>query len=154
MDFTHQLVELYKIFVSSGVSVRLNLWSSGKEQFFSFSKTKGSQSPTTKRNQRRRRKIKREASNLKEPPTIEVFLKDRPPKASCAEVTHRTDAGSIKSETRFITSSKSGTFGTVFLGSGAGSLDSRTSHTSSKFLKADSSTELWILFSLVLKRQK
>ena len=65
----YTLVELYKDFVSYGLSVRLNLWSSGKEQFFSFSKTKGSRSPTTKRNQRRRRKIKREARNLTEPPT-------------------------------------------------------------------------------------
>ena len=82
MDFTHRLplVELYKDFVSSGVSVRLNLWSSGKEQFCSFSKTKGSRSPTTKWKQRRRLKMKREASNLKEPPTIEVCLKDGPTK--------------------------------------------------------------------------
>ena len=86
--------------------------------------------------------MKREASNLKEPPTIKVFLKDGPPKPSYAEVTQRTDAGSIKSGTKSMNSSKSGTSGTVFLGSGAGSLDFGTSHLSSsksKFLKAGSS---------------
>ena len=86
--------------------------------------------------------MKREASNLKEPPTIKVFLKDGPPKPSYAEVTQRTDAGSIKSGTKSMNSSKSGTSGTVFWESGLGSNNFGTSCLSSsksKFLKTGSS---------------
>ena len=76
MDFTHQVVELYKYFVSSGVSVSWNIWSSGKEQFFSFSKTIGSRSPTTKREPKETvENEKRSNWNLTEPPTLECFLK-------------------------------------------------------------------------------
>ena len=58
--------------------------------------------------------MKRETRNLKEPPTKEVFLKGGLQKPSYAEVTQRTNAGSIKSGTRSTISSKSGTSGMLF----------------------------------------
>ena len=157
MDFTHPLVELYKDFVSSGVSVRLNLWSSGKEQFFSFSKTKGSRSPTTKRNQRRRQKWKEKQETLKN-----LQLKKCSLKVDYKNLRmQRWHRGlmlvplSLEPGLQFPLNLE---LLVCFLVSGTGSLDSGTSYISSsksKFLKAGfSSTVLRILFSQVLYTDK